>query len=74
MADDYSVSLREAVEQLPVSSALVYDLVRKGVVSSIRIGKKYFLRATDVDYIRKHGTAGLPKATPVVGKPGKERS
>lgn len=64
----YSLPLKDAAMRLPISSALLYQLVRTGVVPSIRLGKKYYLRPADITFIKKHGTTQLPKPVPVVSK------
>jgi hypothetical protein len=63
VSSDFSLSLTEAAQQLPISNSLMYDLVRKGLVPSIRIKKKFFVRPADIARIKVHG---LPTATPVI--------
>lgn len=65
ISSEYRLSLKEASERLPVSATLLYDLVRKKQIPSIRIAKKYFVREADINHIKAHG---LPQATPVVGR------
>lgn len=63
---DFCLPLKEAARQLPITQALLYQLVRNQTVPAIRLGKRYFLRPTDVDYLKNHGTAGLPKGSPIL--------
>lgn len=64
VSSEYRLSLKQAAERLPVSATLLYDLVRRKQIPSIRISKKYFVREADIDHIKAHG---LPQGTPVVG-------
>lgn len=52
------VKVSQALKELPVSRATLIRLLHSGKIKGIRIGKKWFLYASEVERVKKEGTEG----------------
>ena len=49
------LSVQEACNALPIGKNTLYNLLKSGIINSIRIGKKYLIpKIYLIDYINKH--------------------
>jgi len=52
------VRVSQALKELPISRATLIRLLHNGKIKGIRIGKKWFLYASEVERVKKEGTEG----------------
>ena len=52
------VKVSQALKELPISRATLIRLLHNGKIKGIRIGKKWFLYASEVERVKKEGTEG----------------
>ena len=68
---DSLVSISEASELLPVSTSLLYNLIKDHRIPSIKIGKRVFLKRTTVERVMRDGTDPIPQQHPVLNTENK---
>jgi predicted DNA-binding transcriptional regulator AlpA len=56
---------RQVADILPISHSLIYSFGVKGVIPSIRIGKRLFFQREVIERVLREGTE-IPQPTPVI--------
>jgi len=67
------LTARQAAELLPISHSQIYSFGVKGIIPSIRIGKRLFFRREVIERVLREGT-DIPKPTPVISTPQKKEN
>lgn len=55
------ISASEALRELPISRLTLIRMLRKGTIRGVKIGKKWFVYASEVERVKREGTEGGEK-------------